>query len=317
MLRLSHLHRSRAGRLVTATLVAALAWSGVLVMGAPGAGATKKPSRLLVVGAENEYASLLATIGGKQVRAVAVMSNPNTDPHTFEASPEIARLVASAALVVQNGLGYDTFMNRLEAASPSGTRRVITVQNVLHLSADTRNPHVWYRLDAMPAIADAIASDLAALDPAHRALYRARARSFDKSFTVVTDAARALRRRAHGSAVATTEPVADDLIGALGVRNLTPWTLQANVMNGVDPAPQDIATEEALLTSHKVKAFLYNAQVTDSLTGMFLALARTHHVPVVAVYETMPPDHDVVSWLRDEIDAIGAALLRHRSTGSL
>jgi zinc/manganese transport system substrate-binding protein len=35
------------------------------------------------------------------------MSNPNTDPHTFEASPAVAREIGAARLVVQNGVGYD------------------------------------------------------------------------------------------------------------------------------------------------------------------------------------------------------------------
>ncbi len=316
-----HIRRPRA-RLAAALAVAALAGALAVPFGlaagalAPAA-AHRAPAHLVVVGAESQYASLLGVIGGAQVRATAVMSNPDVDPHSFEASPSVARLIASAALVVQNGLGYDSFMNRLEAASPSRTRRVITVQNVLHLPASTRNPHLWYRLDTMPAVAAAIAKDLGRLDPRHARLFRLRAQGFDQSFAAVTAAARALRRRAHHAPVATTEPVADDLLAALGLRNRTPWSLQADVMNGVDPAPQDVATEQQLLSGGEVKAFLYNAQVTDSLTATFAALARAHHVPVVAVYETMPPHHSVVSWMLDEIHAIGAALFAHRSTRSL
>ena len=59
-------------------------------------------------------------------------------------------------------------------------------------------------------------------------------------------------------------------------------------MNGVDPSPQDVSLQNQLFSGHKVKVFLYNQQVTDSLTESFLRQAREHGIPVVSVYETMP-----------------------------
>src|SRR6185312_6016093 len=72
---------------------------------------------IAAVGAENEYANVISQIGGKYVRVTSIESNPNTDPHSFEASPSVAQAVSSAKLVVQNGLGYDDYMNKIEAAS--------------------------------------------------------------------------------------------------------------------------------------------------------------------------------------------------------
>ena len=80
--------------------------------------------KIVAVGAENEYADVIAQVGGKYVQVSAIMSNPNTDPHTFEASASVARLVSSAQLVVQNGVGYDGFMNTIENAAPSSARKV-------------------------------------------------------------------------------------------------------------------------------------------------------------------------------------------------
>ena len=85
------------------------------------------------MGAENEYADVLSQVGGKYVQVSAIMSNPNTDPHTFEASASVARVVSAAQLVVQNGVGYDGFMNTIENAAPSSSRKVIVVQNLLGL----------------------------------------------------------------------------------------------------------------------------------------------------------------------------------------
>ncbi len=99
---------------------------------------------IVAVGAENEYANVIAQVGGKYVQASGIMSNPNTDPHTFEASASVAREVSAAQLVVQNGVGYDTFMNTIEKAAPNSARKVIVVQNLLGLPTDTPNPHLWY-----------------------------------------------------------------------------------------------------------------------------------------------------------------------------
>jgi zinc/manganese transport system substrate-binding protein len=118
-----------------------------------------------------------------------------------------------------------------------------------------------------------------------------------------------LKGAAGGAVVATTEPVADYLLQAAGLDNATPFTFQADVMNGVDPSPQDVATEQALFTGHRAKVFVYNEQVTDTLTGSMLALAHETGVPVVGVYETMPaPGYDYQSWMLAETRALAKAI---------
>jgi zinc/manganese transport system substrate-binding protein len=271
-----------------------------------------------VVAAENEYADVLSQIGGQYVEVTGVMSNPNTDPHSFEASPHVAEEVAAAQLVVQNGLGYDTFMNRIEAAAPSSSRRVIDVQTLLGLPDDTGNPHLWYKPGTMPAVADAAAADLADLDPAHAAVFRANARRFVAALAPWYRAIADLKADFPDAPVATTEPVGDYMLEAAGALNRTPWALQADIMNGVDPSPQDISIEEALISGHQVRALLYNEQVTDALTESFLDQARHDGIPVVAVYETMPtPGYTYQSWMLAEVEALRAALADKQSTEHL
>src|SRR5580698_267866 len=153
-----------------ALLGIALLATGCSSGAAPGA-ATDSASVITAVGAENQYANVISQIGGKYVQVTAVESNPNTDPHTFEASPSVARLIGSAALIVQNGLGYDSFMDKVEAAVPASGRKVISVQHLLGLPDSTPNPHLWYKPSTMPAVAKAVAADLAALQPAHKAYF--------------------------------------------------------------------------------------------------------------------------------------------------
>jgi zinc/manganese transport system substrate-binding protein len=263
--------------------------------------------RISAVGAENQYADVISQIGGPYVSVTAVMSNPNTDPHSFESSPRIASRVSSAQLVVENGLGYDSWITKILSAGGSHPK-VVDAQHLLGLPDSTPNPHLWYEPTTMPVVAAAIGRDLGALQPAHAAYFAQRVRAFDASLGTWRSAITALMAAAPGAPVAVTEPVGDYLLQAAGVRVLTPFSLQAAIMNGTDPSPQDVATERALLDQHRVRALVYNRQVTDTFTQSLLGEAARAHVPVVGVYETMPtPGYDYQSWMTAETDAVAAA----------
>jgi zinc/manganese transport system substrate-binding protein len=89
-------------------------------------------------------------------------------------------------------------------------------------------------------------------------------------------------------------------------------------MNGTDPSAQDVAVERSLFTEHKVTVFLYNQQVTDSLTESFIALAKANHIPVVGVYETMPePGYRYQSWMLAEVQDLTKAVADQTSSEHL
>jgi zinc/manganese transport system substrate-binding protein len=286
--------------------------------GAADPGGSSSSTPIVAVGAENEYANVISQIGGKYVKASAIMSNPNTDPHTFEASPSVAQTVSQAKLIVQNGVGYDDFMSKIESASPSSSRKVIDVQTIRGLPDSTPNPHLWYDPKAMPAVARALVADLSALEPSHASYFQANERKFDQSLQPWLTQLKQFGSRYPGTAVATTEPVADYMLQAAGIQNLTPFSMQADIMNGTDPAPQSVALQDGLFSGHKVKVFLYNEQVTDTITQNFLKAAHAAGVPVVGVYETMPtPGYDYQSWMMAEIKAIENAVTEKVSTEKL
>ena len=131
----------------------------------PADQATKtKSGDIRVVAAENEYGNVASQIGGRYVSVTSVESNPNTDPHTYEVSPGVAQAISSAQLVIQNGVGYDDFMTKIESASANPKRRVINVQHLLGLPDSTPNPHLWYSPKTMPKVATALADDLSTLN---------------------------------------------------------------------------------------------------------------------------------------------------------
>jgi zinc/manganese transport system substrate-binding protein len=273
---------------------------------------------ITAVAAENEYANVLEQIGGKYVKVTAIESNPNTDPHTYEASASTAQAVSGAKLLIENGVGYDTFMKKIASASPDSSRKVINVQQLLGLPESTPNPHLWYKPETMPAVAKALVSDLSALDPAHAAYFQENAKKFEASLQPWYTALKEFSTRYPNTTVATTEPVADYMLEAAQIKNLTPFSMQADIMNGTDPAPQNVSLQNSLFSGHKVKIFVHNQQVTDSLTESFVKAAKSAGIPVVGVYETMPtPGYDYQSWMQAEVKALEKAVSEHVSTEKL
>src|SRR6202034_2079194 len=68
----------------------------------PSDQATKtKSGDIRVVAAENEYGNVASQIGGRYVSVTSVESNPNTDPHTYEATPAVGQKIAQANLLIE------------------------------------------------------------------------------------------------------------------------------------------------------------------------------------------------------------------------
>ena len=308
-------HRALVASVAAAAAAVALAVAGC---GTGSSAAASTPGVINAVGAENEYANVLGQVGGRYVHVSAILENPNTDPHTFEASAQVAQEVSSAQLIVQNGLGYDSWLNRIESAAPSSSRKVIVAQNLLGLPDSTPNPHLWYDPRTMPAVAKAMEADLSAIQPAHKAYFQANLTKFDASLTPWLDAIAKFKAANRGLKAASTEPVADYLLAAMGINNLTPFRFQADIMNGVDPSPEDIALENSFFSQHQVALFAYNQQVTSALTASIRENAVKNGVPVVGVYETMPtPGFTYQSWMLAEVTAIDKAVDSQASTEQL
>jgi zinc/manganese transport system substrate-binding protein len=311
-------HPAKRTALAVAGAAVALMLTAAGCSSAAPATAVDSSTVINAIGAENQYANVLAQIGGRYVHVSSILDNPNTDPHTFEASPAVASEVSGASLIVQNGVGYDSWISRMEAASPNSRRKVIVAQHVLGLPDSTPNPHLWYDPRTMPAVARVMAADLSALVPAHKTYFQANLAAFDRSLTPWLHAIAAFRAKYPGTLAATTEPVADYLLTAMGIKNLTPFTFQAGIMNGIDPSPQDITLEDGFLTKHMVKVFCYNQQVVDALTTSIRQTAIKAGIPVVGVYETMPtPGYRYQSWMLAEVQAIQKAVSTKVSTQKL
>jgi zinc/manganese transport system substrate-binding protein len=288
------------------TIIVLLASCGLLA----ACGSSKPASGLAVVAAENEYGDIAQQIGGTHVHVTSILSDPNADPHLFEPGSSNGLAVAEARVVIQNGVGYDAFMTKLENASPSSKRSVLVIADVLGIHGNDANPHLWYDVPDLPKISAAIAAQFEHADPAHASDYRAGLARFNASLHPLQHEVARIRASFGGSPVAYTEPVPGYLLDAAGLENLAPASFTHAIEEGSEPTPQAVAAMDGLMRGRRVKVLLYNSQAVSPITARVQAAARAAHIPVVGVSETLPPKLTFQEWQLGQARRLAAALAR-------
>lgn len=263
---------------------------------------------LAVVASTNVYGDIARQIGGSHVHVTSILTSPNADPHLFEPATANGLAVAEASVVIENGVGYDDFMTKLEHATPSSKRRVLTIADVVGVHGHDANPHIWYDIPKLPAIARAIATVLSQADPPHAGAYTRGARSFVASLEPLDREIAAIRRGHTGDPVAYTEPVPGYLLTAAGLRNVSPADFTRAIENGTEPPPQAVAAMGDLLARRAVKVLLYNSQAVSPITARMRDAAKAAGVPVIGVTETLPAHSTFQQWQLDQVRALARAL---------
>jgi len=267
------------------------------------------PARpLRIVAAENFYGDIAAQLAAPDAQVVSILKNAAADPHLFEPDISTARAVATADLVIYNGLAYDVWMERLLAAARAPHRRVVVAAAALAHEAVGRNPHLWYDTRAIERIARSIAEQLMQLDPGRRADYASRLDRFLASLRPIDMRIAQLRARFAGVSVAATEPIAQYLTDAIGLA-MSNARFQLAVMNDTEPSARDTEAFERSLETHRVRVLIYNRQVSSSAVDRVLEIAQRSRVPIVGMTETEPAGVGYQQWMLTEIDALGRALL--------
>jgi len=268
--------------------------------------AAAKAEPIAVVAAENFYGDVAEQVGGSAVKVTSILTNPDQDPHLFEASASTARALAAARIVIYNGADYDPWMSKLLSASRATGRITIEVAKLVGKKAGD-NPHLWYDPATMPAVAKALAAQLAKLDPDHRSDYEARRDAFDASLKPIDEKIAALRQRYAGTAITATEPVAGDSSKAIHLRVRNP-RFQLAIMNNTEPSASEIAAFQKDLKTRTVKVLLYNSQTSEELTEKMRSIAKDSGVPIVGVTETEPEGKKYQDWMLSELTALETGL---------
>ncbi|MCW2651965.1 MAG: hypothetical protein JWR32_2941 [Mycobacterium sp.] len=272
----------------------------------PGAAAS---GPIAVVASTNVWGDITKQIGGDRVNVTSILSDPNADPHQYESDAKTGAAVSKSQFVIENGLGYDDFIDKLLAASPNPNRTTRNAADVLQISGQDANPHIWYDIAKVPAVATAIADQLGKLDPADAATFTANAKTFTDSLAPITAATNNIKSKYPGAPVGYTERVPGYLVEAAGLKLATPESFAQSIEDGNDPSVADNQAIDAAITGKAIKVLLYNGQVTSPATERVKQLAQTNGVPVVGVTETLPPsDKNFQAWQLRQINEITTAL---------
>jgi zinc/manganese transport system substrate-binding protein len=263
-------------------------------------------AKIPVVAAENFYGDVVRQLGGDRVDVTSILSNPDQDPHLFEASPKTARALQNASLVVYNGADYDPWMAKLLAASNNAKRTVIVAADLTGKKSGD-NPHLWYAPSTMPAVARAVNAALVAADPSHKPAYDANLAKFLDSLKPIDARVAGLRSRYAHVPVTATEPVFGYMSDAIGLE-MRNQRFQLAAMNDTEASASDIAAFERDLREKRVRVLIYNSQATGALTKRMLKLAQQSNVPTVSVTETQPAGKTFQQWMLSQLDELGKAL---------
>jgi zinc/manganese transport system substrate-binding protein len=284
---------------------AAIAFAVLAVVGqAPSTQAAD--GKIAVVAAENAYGDIARQIGGDRVAVTSIVSNPNQDPHLFETAPGTVRTLSEAQVVVLNGADYDPWMEKLLKAGPREGRAVISAATLMGRKPGD-NPHLWYDPVTMPKVAAALAAAFSKADPAHAGDYAARLKTTLAALERINTRVAQMKTKFAGQTVTATEPVFGLMTNAIGLK-MRNESFQLSMMNDTEPSARDVAAMEDDLRGRKVKALIYNSQVTEKLTERLRDIAIKAKVPVVGVTETMPAGTNFQDWVLGELDALDKAL---------
>ena len=268
---------------------------------------------LQVVAAENFWGGLVAQLGGNQTSVLSIVTDPNADPHEYEANATIARAVAHASLVVVNGVGYDDWALQLVAAAAAPGQLLVNAGTVNGVSVGggllTGNPHLWYNPVYVNRTLAAVYNDLVTLRPGAAPYFQANYGALNTSLGAVDAHAVQIRQLYAGTPVAATEDIFVYAANYTGLELVSPAAFMEAVAEGNDPPTPSVVQFECQLENGQVRVLVYNEQTVTPLTTTVRSIAQAHGVAIVGFTETVAPSNATFQvWMGAQYTALENAL---------
>jgi len=331
----------------TTTLLGLAAASTLLLAGCASgtaAGQGADDDVITIVASTNVYGAIAQEVGGDLVEVTSIIANESQDPHSFESSARDQLTVAGADLVIENGGGYDAFIDALIESSGSEAPVVTAVEHSHdwpdndghaeesegaaddHADSETGdaagethdhddhghvegfNEHVWYDPHTISHVADAIAAELAELSPENAATFTANAEAFAAEVEQLEASLAEIEAAHAGEHVFLTEPVPAYLVAAAGLEDVTPEAFSEAVEEGQDVAPATLLESISLIEDDDVRIVITNTQTAGAETAQIVGEADGRGIPSIAFSETVPEGQTYISWMQANIEALNGAL---------
>ncbi|MFG1706625.1 metal ABC transporter solute-binding protein, Zn/Mn family [Nonomuraea sp. M3C6] len=261
----------------------------------------------------NVYGDIAQQIGGDKVQVTSIITDPEQDPHSYEANTQNQLALSKAKVVIENGGGYDDFIDTMLKAANNPSAQLLNAVTISGRTAPASgelNEHMWYDFPSMAKLADQISTALGKADAANAATFTTNADAFKQKLKTLQDREASTAETAKGTAVAITEPVPGYLLEACGLVNATPEEFAEAIEEGDDVSPKVLAETLALFSGKKVQALVYNEQTAGPQTEKVQQAAADNGIPVVPVTETLPAGKDYIGWMTGNLDALTQALGR-------
>jgi zinc/manganese transport system substrate-binding protein len=225
-----------------------------------------------VVAAENFYADIARQIGGDHVTVTSILSDPNVDPREYVSSPDDAAALAGAP-------------DRMPD-----------------------NEHIWYGVDNVGSLADAVTRSLSKLLPAYAAEFSRNDQAFHESLVQIKRMFAVVSARWAGAPIGLTDNLFSYQARPLELRVLTPVEYRKAVSEGAQPPADAAAEAEQQITDRRIRILITDSQNQSAVALKAQQDARAAGIPVVSVSETMPAGATYQSWMLKQLDDVRAAL---------
>jgi zinc/manganese transport system substrate-binding protein len=279
-------------------------------------------TKIQVVAAENFWGSLVSQLGGNLTSVTSIVTDPNTDPHEYEANATDATLISNANLVIVNGVGYDDWATQLVAASDSPGQETINVGDLNGVSVTggivTGNPHQWYNPIYVNHTLIAMYADLVALQPSSTAIFQQNFANLNSStgggaqgvsLDQLYARANQIKAEFAGTVVLSTESIFVYLANYTGLDLIAPQSFMEAIAEGNDPPTQSVAEFQCQIEAGHVRVLVYNIQTVTTITTNMEHLAAQFNISVTSVSETIQPSDDSFqNWMYAEYGYLENAL---------
>jgi zinc/manganese transport system substrate-binding protein len=297
---------SRAPRFLAGLTIAVALLATACSSGATPHSSGDKPT---VVAAENFWGSIASQLGGDHVSVTSIITNPNADPHDYEPTTADAREIAGAGYVIENGIGYDPWVQKLVDSNPSEGRSVLNVGNLVGVPVGG-NPHQWYSPISVQKVINAITTEYKKLDPKDSNAFDQLRTSFENQglaeYHRLIDE---IRSKYAGTPVGASESIFAELAPALGLKLITPPGFLTAVSEGTDPTAADKATIDHQIASHQIKVYVYNRQNATPDVQQQIQAAQRVGIPVTTITETLVPEGATFqAWQVSQFRSLATAL---------
>lgn len=257
---------------------------------------SKKNNQIKVVATTNFYGQIAKEILGDHGKVTSIIDSPNIDPHDFTPTVSTAKNVAKGDLVIYNGVGYDTWVKRLQG------KKYLSVSELVHVK-DGANEHLWYDPTYMGTLVNALVKQYSQLLPQYANDFKKNGKNYKQQLSTLQNKINQIKKLKHNDKVAVSEPAFNYALKAMGFEIIDDHFSLA-IEEGSDPSYTDIAKLQDAIKNHKIAFFVLNKQSDSKLVDNIAKLCRKENVPIVKVTETMPSNDSYINWFNQELDQV-------------